>query len=111
MFPGVFAASTPDKPAVIRASTGEQLTYRQLDDNSTRLANHLESLGLRPGDTVAMISQNDLHMFEVYWAALRSGLYVTAINHHLTAGETNYILGDCNAKVVFAGASVADTVA
>ncbi|GAB93531.1 acyl-CoA synthetase [Gordonia rhizosphera] len=110
MFPGVFATSTPDKPAVIQASTGDQLTYRQLDENSNRLANHLEALGLRPGDTIAMISHNDLHMFEVYWAALRSGLFVTAINHHLTAGETNYILTDCNAKVVFASASVADAV-
>ncbi|MDL9946075.1 acyl-CoA synthetase [Gordonia sp. ABSL11-1] len=111
MFPGVFAKSTPDKPAIIRAATGECLTYRQLDENSTRLANHLDALGLRPGDTIAMISQNDLHMFEVYWAALRSGLYVTAINHHLTAPETDYILTDCNAKVVFASASVADAVA
>lgn len=111
MFPGVFAKSTPDKPAIIRAATGERLTYRQLDENSTRLANHLDALGLRPGDTIAMISQNDLHMFEVYWAALRSGLYVTAINHHLTAPETDYILTDCNAKVVFASASVADAVA
>ncbi|MEE3850378.1 acyl-CoA synthetase [Gordonia sp. LSe1-13] len=111
MFPGVFAKSTPDKPAVIRAATGEQLTYRELDENSTRIANHLETLGLRPGDTIAMISPNDLHMFEVYWAALRSGLYVTAINHHLTAVETNYILDDCNAQVVFASADVADAVA
>jgi long-chain acyl-CoA synthetase len=111
LFPGVFATSTPDKPAIIRAATGECLTYRQLDENSTRLANHLDALGLRPGDTIAMISQNDLHMFEVYWAALRSGLYVTAINHHLTAPETDYILTDCNAKVVFASASVADAVA
>ena len=111
MFPGVFAATTPDKPAVIAAATGEVLTYAQLDENSTRLANHLEKLGLAPGDSIAMVSANDLHMFEVYWAALRSGLYVTAINHHLTAAETNYILGDCNAKVLFAGASVGDAVA
>ncbi|MEO9328505.1 acyl-CoA synthetase [Gordonia aurantiaca] len=111
MFPGVFAKSTPDKPAVIRAATGEQLTYRQLDENSTRIANYLESLGVKRGDNIAVVSANDLHVFEVYWAALRSGLYVTAVNHHLTAGETNYILGDCNAQVLFAGASVADAVA
>ncbi|MBM7278863.1 AMP-binding protein [Gordonia rubripertincta] len=110
MFPGVFAKSTPDKPAVIRAATGEQLTYRQLDENSTRLANYLESLGLTRGDTIAVVSANDLHVFEVYWAALRSGLYVTAVNSHLTAAETNYILDDCNAQVLFAGASVADAV-
>ncbi|WP_238422357.1 acyl-CoA synthetase [Gordonia sp. 'Campus'] len=110
MFPGVFAKSTPDKPAIIRAATGEQLTYRQLDENSTRLANYLDSLGLTRGDNIAVVSANDLHVFEVYWAALRSGLYVTAVNHHLTAAETNYILGDCNAQVVFAGASVVDAV-
>lgn len=111
MFPGNFVATTPDKPAVIAAATGEQVTYAQLDDNSTRLANHLESLGLAPGDCIAVVSANDSRIFDVYWAALRSGLYVTAVNHHLTAAETNYILGDCNAKVLFAGASVADAVA
>lgn len=110
MFPGVIAATTPDKPAIIDAARGLSLTYRELDDNSARLANHLEALGLRPGDTIAMVSRNDLHMFEVYWAALRSGLYVTAVNHHLTADETDYILTDSAAQVVFADATVSDAV-
>ena len=35
MFPGAFVATTPDKPAVIAAATGESLTYRELDENST----------------------------------------------------------------------------
>ena len=48
MFPGNFVATTPDKPAVIRPSTGEQLTYRELDERSTRLARHLRSLGNDP---------------------------------------------------------------
>ncbi len=111
MFPGAFVATTPDKPAVIAAATGESLTYRELDENSTRIANHLAALGLRPGDNITVVSANDLHIFEVYWAALRSGLYITAINHHLTAEETNYILTDCGASVLFAGASVAAAVA
>ncbi|OBA40047.1 MULTISPECIES: acyl-CoA synthetase [Gordonia] len=110
MFPGTIAASTPDKAAVVDAATGTTLTYRELDDNSARLANHLDELGLRPGDTIAMVSRNNLHMFEVYWAALRSGLYVTAINHHLTADETSYILTDSAAKVLFADAAVAEAV-
>lgn len=110
MFPGVFAARTPDKPAVIRASTGDQLTYRELDDHSTRLANHLQSLGLSRGDCIAMVSENDLHMFIAYWAALRSGFYITAVNHHLTAEEVAYILRDCGAAVLLAGASSAAAV-
>ncbi|MBD0021048.1 AMP-binding protein [Gordonia pseudamarae] len=111
MFPGNFVATTPDKPAVIAAATGASLTYRQVDENSTRIANHLAALGLARGDTVAVVSDNSLHIFEVYWAALRSGMYLTAINHHLTADETNYILTDCGARVLFAGAAVAPAVA
>lgn len=111
MYPGKFAASTPDKPALIRPSTGEQVTYGQLMDNSTRIAHYLrDDLGLRPGDTVAIVSDNDLRIFDAYWAAVRSGMYVTAVNHHLTAGEVNFILGDCQAQALFASANVADAV-
>ncbi|MFM9376051.1 acyl-CoA synthetase [Gordonia sp. VNK21] len=111
MYPGTFAATSPDKPALIRPSTGETVTYGQLDANSTRIAHYLrETLGLRPGDTVAIVSDNDLHVFDAYWAAVRSGMYVTAVNYHLTAGEVNFILGDCEASALFASAAVADAV-
>ena len=46
MYPGTFAVTTPDKPAVIRPSTGEVRTYGQLMDNSTRIANHLRGMGI-----------------------------------------------------------------
>ncbi|GED97808.1 acyl-CoA synthetase [Gordonia crocea] len=112
MFPGVHAARTPDKPAIIAPASGQQVTYRELDENSTRIAHYLrDTLGLVPGDVVAMVTDNDLRAFDVYWAALRSGLYVTAVNHHLTAAETNFILDDCGAKALFASATVAETVA
>ncbi|MBJ7288551.1 acyl-CoA synthetase [Williamsia sp.] len=110
MFPGVFAATMPDKPAAISPATGEQLTYRELDERSTRLANLLHELGLRRGDCIALVSTNDLRVFEVYWAALRSGLYITPVNYHLTAAETNFILGDCGARVLFASTASADAV-
>ena len=111
MYPGTFARTTPDKPAIIRPATGTQVTYRELDERSTRLAHHLRDLGMRPGDTVAMVSANDLRCFELYWAAVRSGLYITAVNHHLTASEVNYILDDCDASVVFADAGCAPALA
>ncbi len=43
MYPGNFVAATPDKPAIVRPSTGESRTYRQLDENSLRLAKHLRA--------------------------------------------------------------------
>lgn len=106
MFPGVHALNDPDKVAVIMAGSGRTITYRDLDDNSARLARVLHDFGLRRGDVVAMISDNAPECFEIYWAALRSGLYVTAVNWHLTPDEAAYIVDDCDAKIVIASTGV-----
>ena len=100
MYPGTHAASAPDRPAVIMAESGRALTYKELDDNSARLASGLREMGLRKGDGIAMVSDNAAEAFEIYWAALRSGLYITAVNWHLTAEEAAYILRDSGARVV-----------
>ncbi|KXX59044.1 AMP-binding protein [Rhodococcus sp. LB1] len=110
MFPGNFVATTPDKPAVIRPSTGERLTYRELDERSTRLARHLRSLGLKVGDHLALVSSNDLRVLEVYWAALRSGLYITVVNWHLTPEEAGYVVDDCGAEVLIVSADAGGAV-
>lgn len=110
MFPGNFVATTPDKPAIVRPATGESLTYRQLDESSVRLAKYLRAAGLEPGDHIALISDNDLRVMEVYWAALRSGLYVTVVNWHLTPAEAAYVVNDCGAKVLLASAGAATAI-
>jgi long-chain acyl-CoA synthetase len=108
MFPGTHAASAPDRPAVILAESGRVLTYRELDDNSARLASALHAMGLRKGDVIAMLSDNAPEAFEIYWAALRSGLYITAVNWHLSADEAAYIVRDSGARVVIASFGVGD---
>jgi long-chain acyl-CoA synthetase len=106
MYPGTHAASAPHRPAVVMAGSGKTLTYGELDDNSARLASALHALGLRPGDVIALISDNSAEAFEVYWAALRSGLYITAVNWHLAAEEAAYIVRDSGAQVVIVSAGV-----
>ena len=88
------------------AGTGAVLTYGELDDRSARLASALHGLGLRRGDVIAMLTDNTAEAFVIYWAALRSGLYVTAINRHLAAPEVAYILADSGAGVLFASAGL-----
>ena len=111
MYPGTWAATTPDKPALVMAGSGRTLTYGELDDRSLRLARHLRDVGLATGDVVALLSDNCPEAFEVYWACLRSGLYVTAVNHHLSAAEASYIVRDCGARALVVSAHAADLVA
>ncbi|MGZ4448861.1 MAG: acyl-CoA synthetase [Nocardioides sp.] len=110
MYPGTWAATTPDKPALVMAGSGRTLTYAELDERSLRLARHLRATGLGVGDVVALVSDNCPEAYEVYWACLRSGLYVTAVNHHLSAEETSYVVRDCGAKALVVSAAKADLV-
>ena len=107
MYPGTHAQRTPDRPAIIVAETGRTLTYRDLDDQSAALARVLHDAGLRKGDVVALLSDNAPEALVVYWAALRSGLYVTAINHHLTPHEAGYIVRVSGARALIASAGLA----
>ncbi len=109
MYPGHHASINPDKAAVISAATGEIVTYRELDDRSNQLARWLQDAGLAPGDHVALLAENHVRYFEVLWAALRSGLYLTAVNWHLAPEEAAYLVNDSGSTVLIATASLSET--
>src|SRR6476660_253552 len=73
MYPGTYAAEAPDRAAAVIAGTGETLSYGDLERRAVQLAHVLHEAGLRPGDVVALLTENNLRAFEVYWAAMRSG--------------------------------------
>jgi acyl-CoA synthetase (AMP-forming)/AMP-acid ligase II len=62
--------------------------------------------GLRPGDHIAIFADNHIRYFETYWAAMRSGLYLTTVNRYLTADEAAYIVQDCQAKILVVSPAV-----
>ena len=109
MYPGTYAAEAPDRIAAVMADTGETLSYGELERRSVQLAHVLHEAGLRPGDVVALLTENNLRAFEVYWAALRSGLYITAVNNHLKADEVAYIVSDSGATALVVSAEQAVT--
>lgn len=111
MYPGAHSHTMPDKPAILMAGSGEVVTYRELDERSNRLARLWRSHGLAPGDHVAIFSENQPRYFEVMWAALRSGLYVTTINSYLSADEVAYILEDSGSRSVVTTTAKAEVAA
>ena len=55
MYPGRYARTQPNHPAVIMAGTGEIITYGELEARSNRLAHFLRSRGLSEEEAAAMI--------------------------------------------------------
>ena len=108
MYPGKWARLFPDKPAAIDSASGASISFRELDDRSNQIARLLKDRGLVRGDHLAVFMENDLRYFEIAWAALRSGLYITMVNRFLTAGEAGYIVNDCGAKAVIASARLSE---
>ncbi len=107
--PSAFALNQPDHPAFVVADTGEQLTYRELDAGSNRVAQLFRSLGLKPGDRVGVMLRNGIAFPQVYWGAQRSGLFVVLLSTHLKPDEAAYILNDSAAKALVLSASLGET--
>ncbi len=107
---GDWAKVEPDRQALVVGDGDEVRTYRDLDERSVRVASALRGLGLTVGDGVAMMLDNSAAFLEVWWAGMRSGLYLTPINWHLTAREVRYLLTDSGAKAVVVHARLVPVV-
>jgi long-chain acyl-CoA synthetase len=105
------AATRPDKVAYRMGRSGEAVTYGQLDERSSRLAHLFHDRGLRPGDVVAVLMENNARYLEVTWAAQRSGLYYTCVNPRLTPPEVLYIVDDCGARALVTSAALGPVAA
>ena len=90
------------------AGSGEVVTFRELDEESNRLAHLLRAAGLRPGDHVAFMLENHRSFLAIAWAAQRSGLYYTAISSRLGSDELAYIVGNCGARVFITSSRLAE---
>lgn len=106
--PSITAQTYPHKPAIIMGSTGELVTYQELDERSNQGAQLFRSLGLKSGDHIGMMLENNRQFLEIVWAAQRSGLIFTPISTHLKKAETDYILQNCGAKLFIGSFSLSD---
>ena len=108
MHPSHHAKTNPDKPAYIMASTGQVVTYGELDAQSNRGARLFRSLGLQAGDHIALFMENNPFFMQIIWAAQRAGLIYTAISTHLKQEEVAYIATNCKARVFISSSKLAD---
>ncbi len=90
--------AAPDAPACLIGGT--TTTYRELDEQSGRLAAGLRESGLSPGQVVALQLPNIPQFLTAYFGALKAGLVVLPLNPLLMAPELEYHLGDSAAGIL-----------
>lgn len=108
MYTGKYAQEQADRPAFIMATSGESLSYGELEARSNRLAHLLRAQGLKRLDHYAVFMENNRHYFESCMAGERSGLYYTCINAYLSAEEMAYVVNNSESAVLITSAEKLD---
>jgi long-chain acyl-CoA synthetase len=104
-------AHASERPAAVALVKGdERLTYAQLDQLMDRVATALQNDGLRAGDIVAICARTSIEYCAVFFGALRAGIAVAPISPSSTPQSILSMTQDCDAKVFFLDAAVADAV-
>lgn len=91
-------ATTPDQEIVYRDM--HRYTYRTLRQRIGRLASGLASLGVKPGDTVAVMDWDSHRYLECYFAIPMMGAVLEMINIRLSPEQILYTLNHARADVI-----------
>ncbi len=78
---------------------GAVITYGMLDAESARCANLLTSMGVRPGDRVAVQVNKSPRALFLYLGSLRAGAVYLPMNDAYRAYEVEYLLSDAEPEV------------
>ena len=99
-----FVKLTPEKTAyhfISEDGTTSKLTYQELDNKVSKLANGLKSLGVKKGDVVAIYLPMIQEAILAILASAKIGAVQTVIFSGYSTESLHIRLQDCNAKVLF----------
>ena len=108
MHPINHAAARPDHAAIINATTGDTVTYGELDAFANRMARWLRNKGIAPKQSVGLLLENRPLYLEVVWSTQRMGAMLVPVATRLTAPEIAYILADAECSLLLTSPAFAD---
>jgi len=95
----------PTAPAIFQDDV--VFTFRELDERCNRMANALASLGVGPGDRVALMFINDYRFIESLLGTMRLGAVPVPLNIRMGDEALNYVTADSEAVVLIANSEMA----
>ncbi|WP_024794387.1 acyl-CoA synthetase [Tomitella biformata] len=89
------ADAVPDR--VVLTCESEQRSYAQLEVRANRLAHHLQSVGVGPGDHVAVHMRNRIEYVECVLACLKVRAVPINVNYRYVEAELVHVYGNSQA--------------
>lgn len=80
---------------------GSTLSYRQLEAQVAAAAGELATLGLAPGERVALIGESSADMVVALFAVMRTGAWAVPLNPRMSAAEIDGICAHCEPRLVY----------
>jgi long-chain acyl-CoA synthetase len=79
------------------------VTWAEMDDRSSRVAQALLAAGVRPQDRIAFLDKNGLEYFDVLFGGAKLNAVNVAVNWRLAPREMRDIVHDAEARVLVVG--------
>ena len=97
------ARSTPHTPFVLFDDLKGRVTartYREFDREANRAGHLLGRLGVRPGDTVALVLANCLEFLTLWFGAAKLGAVIVPVNTASSASELEYLVAHSESRLI-----------
>ena len=89
---------------------GTNITYRELDSETAKLANGLKGLGLSEGDRVTVQVDKCVEMVYIYLACIRSNIIFHPLNPAYKETELSYFLDDAKPRLFISNEETVESV-
>ncbi len=89
-------------------SNGNRMSYGDLVAETARYAHAITSLGIRPGDRVAVQMEKSPAVIFIYLACVRAGAVFLPLNTGYTLNEVDYFISDSGASLIVCGPEAHD---
>ncbi|MEQ9639838.1 MAG: AMP-binding protein [Alphaproteobacteria bacterium] len=106
-----FVASVEREPGRLALVDGDRrLSYAEWYRAISNVVAGLDRLGVKRGDHLVSVLQNNLEAATLHWACQFAGIVITPLNWRAKAGEIDYAIADAAAKALVYESVVADEV-
>lgn len=103
-------SSVPNQRVIISGVTGEEITAKELLDQSVKIAKSLQAAGAKQGDVISIVSENRFEFAFIAFGTIAYNCIIAPINLTYTEREIAHALNLSKPKIIFVSPYASDKV-